>query len=100
MDMHMMGERATETTVPLLSPAALQRLRFLAYRRQTGRIQPPWPVSSEVDALCTALLRNPAPSASTQRVPPTRNEGRRAAYYGGLPAPRRVWARRPGPRQH
>ena len=44
---------------PSLSTDDLRRLRFLAYRHMTGRIRPPAPIRPEVDALCTALFREP-----------------------------------------
>jgi hypothetical protein len=84
MDTSTVGARAAEPSPRLLSPDEWQRLRFLAYLRRTGRLRPPATVAAEVDALCTALLRNP-PS------PPTGSEGPRAPY-GGLPPLWRAWA--------
>jgi hypothetical protein len=46
---------------PQFSERELARLRFLVYRRQTGRIRPPAPVCAEVDALCAALLTTAGP---------------------------------------
>jgi hypothetical protein len=62
---------------PALSAADLRRLTFFAYLRRTGRLRPAAPVTAAVDALCTALLRPPAP-----RV---RGSG---PSHGGLPP---VW---------
>ena len=46
---------------PPFSARELARLRFLVYRRQTGRIRPPAPVRAEGDALCAALLATSGP---------------------------------------
>src|SRR5438874_4750091 len=43
------------------SARELARLRFLVYRRRTGRIRPPVPVRAEVNALCAALLATSGP---------------------------------------
>ena len=53
------ADRATRW--PQFSARELARLRFLLYRRQTGRIRPPVPVRAEVDALCAALLATSDP---------------------------------------
>jgi hypothetical protein len=57
------------TCWPQVSARELARLRFLVYRRQTGRIRPPAPVRAEVDALCASLL---ATSGPLDPKPPTR----------------------------
>jgi hypothetical protein len=44
---------------PALGAADLERLHFLAYRRRMGRLRPAAPVDATVEALCTALLREP-----------------------------------------
>ena len=49
------------TRWPQFSERERARLRFLVYRRQTGRIRPPVPVRAEVDALCAALLATSGP---------------------------------------
>ena len=49
------------TRWPQVSARELARLRFLVYRRQTGRIRPLVPVRAEVDALCAALLATSGP---------------------------------------
>ena len=49
------------TRWPQVSERERARLRFLVYRRQTGRIRPPAPVRAEVDALCAALLATSGP---------------------------------------
>jgi hypothetical protein len=54
---------------PPFSARVLARLRFLVYRRQTGRIRPPVPVRAEVDALCAALF---AASGPPDLQPPKR----------------------------
>lgn len=41
---------------PLLSSIERARLRFLAYRRATGRVATPQQAGHGVDALCDALL--------------------------------------------
>jgi hypothetical protein len=46
---------------PHFSARELARLRFLVYRRQTGRMRPPVPVRAEVDTLCAALLATSGP---------------------------------------
>jgi hypothetical protein len=43
------------------SARELARLRFLVYRRRTGRMRPPVPVRAEVDALCASLLATSGP---------------------------------------
>ena len=49
------------TRWPPFSERERARLRFLVYRRQTGRIRPPVPVRAEVNALCAALLATSGP---------------------------------------
>jgi hypothetical protein len=49
------------TRWPEFSERERARLRFLVYRRQTGRIRPPAPVRAKVDALCTSLLATSGP---------------------------------------
>jgi hypothetical protein len=61
------ADRATRW--PQVSERELTRLRFLVYRRQTGRIRPPAPVRAEVDALCASLL---AASGPPDPQPPKR----------------------------
>ena len=69
---------------PSLSADDLRRLRFLAYLHRMGRIRPPAPIRPEVDALCTALFREPsAPRAAIG--------GRPNAYHGGLPPLWQAW---------
>jgi hypothetical protein len=67
---------------PALSAADLERLRFFAYLRRTGRLRPAAPVDVTVDALCTALLREPpAPRVRVSRP-----------SHGGLPPIWQAWA--------
>ena len=42
---------------PQFSVQELRRLRFLAYRRHTGRVRQATPVSVDVDRSCVALVR-------------------------------------------
>jgi hypothetical protein len=49
---------------PEFSAAELRRLRFLAYRRRTGRLHPPVPLGAAGARVCAeiaAYLRTPAP---------------------------------------
>ena len=60
------------TRWPQFSERERARLRFLVYRRQTGRIRPPVPVRAEADALCAALLATsgpPDPHAPKRPIP-------------------------------
>ena len=68
------------TRWPQLSERELARLCFLLYRRQTGRIRPPAPVRTEVDALCAALL---ATSGPPDPQPPKRPIPGGAVLYRG-----------------
>jgi hypothetical protein len=68
------------TRWPPFSERELARLRFLVYRRQTGRIRPPVPVPAEVDALCAALL---ATSGSPDPQPPKRSISGGGILYRG-----------------
>jgi hypothetical protein len=66
---------------PALSAADLERLRFFAYLRRTGRLRPA-AVDASVDALCTALLRE-APAPRVRGSGPS---------HGGLPSIWQAWA--------
>jgi hypothetical protein len=68
------------TRWPQFSERERARLRFLVYRRQTGRIRPPVPVPAEVDAVCAALL---APSGPPDPQPPKRPIPGGAVLYRG-----------------
>lgn len=66
MDVPALHGPAAEPAWPALSADDLRRLRFLVYLHKTGHIRPPAPIRPEVDALCTALFREPpAPRATT-----------------------------------
>ena len=57
---------------PPFSERERARLRFLVYRRQTGRIRPAAPVRADVDALCASLLATsgpPDPKPSKHPIP-------------------------------
>jgi hypothetical protein len=73
---------------PALSAADLRRLHFFAYLRRTGRLRPAAPVTAAVDALCTALLREPPASRVRGSGP----------YHGGLPPLWQTWAEKQKPR--
>jgi len=75
---HAQDLGALATRWPQFSARELDRLRFLVYLRQTGRIHRPAPVRAEVDALCAALLTYPAPP---DPAPPRRSTG------GAVPSP-------------
>ncbi len=85
MDLTPPDGQTAEPSWPSLSADDLHRLRFFAYLHRRGRLRPPAPIGAEVDALCTALLREPpAPQATIG--------GRRNAYHGGLPPLWQAWA--------
>jgi hypothetical protein len=61
------GPAALAACWPQFSAAELRRLRFLAYRRATGRLRPPGPLRAAGVRLAeeiAAYLRTPAPPAS------------------------------------
>ena len=60
---------------PQFSERERARLRFLVYRRQTGRICPAAPVRAEVDALCAALLATSGPPDPQPPKRPIPGEG-------------------------
>jgi hypothetical protein len=66
---------------PALSAADRRRLHFVAYLRRTGRLRPAAPVTAAVEALCTALLRPPAPRVRVS-----------GPSHGGLPPIWQAWA--------
>jgi hypothetical protein len=68
------------TRWPPFSARELARLRFLVYRRQTGRIRPPAPVRAGVDALCASLL---ATSGPPDPQPPKRPISEGGVLSGG-----------------
>lgn len=97
---HAQDLGALATRWPQFSARELDRLRFLVYLRQTGRIHRPAPVRAEVDALCTALLTDPGrPDPGPPRrptggaVPPA--PPRRAAP-GGVPPMWAAWSEKYG----
>jgi hypothetical protein len=55
--------KALEARWPQFSVRELYRLRFLLYRRRTGRIRPPAPVRADTEVLCAALLGGTSPPA-------------------------------------
>jgi hypothetical protein len=58
---------------PEFSVAEVRRLSFLAYRRTTGRLHPPAPLSAagtHLAAEIAAYLRRPPPHAAVVGVPP------------------------------
>jgi hypothetical protein len=87
MDLTPPDARTAEPSWPALSASDLRRLSFFAYLRRTGRLRPPSPIGPEVDALCTALLREPP-------APRVTVGGRRNAHHGGLPPLWQAYAER------
>lgn len=57
-----MAQGASATAWPSFSIRELNRLRFLAFCRQTGRIRPAPTVRPEMEELCASLLADLRPS--------------------------------------
>lgn len=93
-------EQDAATRWPLFSEQEWNRLRFLAYRRETGRIRPPAPMSTEIDDLCVVLLAGlvqptsepPQTAVAAPRITPRSPRHAR----GGVPLTWAAWAAKYG----